>query len=115
MVKSFHILLLLFCFYDVLSVEKDQFFFKNIDNKMGLSQNGVLSIFQDTEGYIWFGTHYGLNRFDGFNIKTFYASDNKNGLAGNDIQFILQDSVNNIWIATSEGISIYNPASKQFF
>ena len=115
MVKSFHILLLLFCFYDVLSVEKDQFFFKNIDNKMGLSQNGVLSIFQDTEGYIWFGTHYGLNRFDGFNIKTFYASDNKNGLAGNDIQFILQDSVNNIWIATSEGISIYNPASKQFY
>lgn len=115
MVKSFHILVLLFCFSNVLSIEKDQFFFKNIDNKMGLSQNGVLTIFQDTEGYIWFGTHYGLNRFDGFNIKTFYASDNKNGLAGNDIQFVLQDSVQNIWIATSEGISIYNPDSKEFY
>ena len=65
--------------------------FKNIDNKQGLSQNGITSIFQDRDGYMWFGTHYGLNRYDGINIKTFYAGNSFNELSDNTINSITQD------------------------
>jgi signal transduction histidine kinase/ligand-binding sensor domain-containing protein/DNA-binding response OmpR family regulator len=90
-------------------------YFKKIDNKQGLSQNGVLAIFQDRDGYMWFGTHYGLNRYDGFTFKTFYRGDSYNDLCGNTIQSVLQDSVGNIWIATIEGISVYNPVTETFY
>lgn len=89
--------------------------FKNIDNKLGLSQNGVQAIFQDKDGYMWFGTHYGLNCFDGITIKSFYKGHSKNELCGNDILQILQDSVGNIWIGSIEGITVYNPVTKVFY
>ncbi len=89
--------------------------FKNIDNKEGLSQNGVMAIFQDKNGYIWLGTHYGLNRYDGFNVKSYYRGNTQNDLCGDDIQSILQDSVGNIWISTIEGVSVFNPVTEKFF
>ncbi len=89
--------------------------FKKIDNKKGLSQNGVLAMFQDKEGYMWFGTHYGLNRYDGFAFKNYYRGDSYNDLCGNTIQSILQDSAGNIWIATIEGISVFNPVTEIFY
>ncbi len=89
--------------------------FKKIDNKKGLSQNGVLAIFQDKEGYMWFGTHYGLNRYDGFSFKTYYRGESYNDLCGNTIQSVLQDSTGNIWVATIEGVSVFNPVTEKFF
>ena len=89
--------------------------FKKIDNKVGLSQNGVMAIFQDKNGFMWLGTHYGLNRYDGFNIKSYYRGNAQNDLCGDDIQSILQDSVGNIWISTIEGVSVFNPVTEKFF
>lgn len=89
--------------------------FKNLDNKLGLSQNGVMTIFQDKDGFMWFGTHYGLNRYDGYRINTYFRGNTENDLCGDDIQTILQDSVGNIWIATIDGVSVYNPATSEFF
>lgn len=102
-------------FVQVQGKRIDQISFKNINNAHGLSQNGINSIFQDREGYLWFGTHYGLNRYDGFEIKNYYRGNTKNDLSGNIIQSILQDSIGNIWVATTEGVSIFNPQSEQFF
>jgi signal transduction histidine kinase/ligand-binding sensor domain-containing protein/CheY-like chemotaxis protein/AraC-like DNA-binding protein len=115
MVRSILILLIVFCFFNLFGIDKSHFVFKNIDNKQGLTQNGVLAIFQDRDGYMWLGTHYGLNRFDGFEIQTYYKGDSKLDLAGNTIVSIVQDSIGNIWIATYEGISVYNPVKEQFF
>ena len=42
----------------------------------GMSQNTVMSILQDKQGYMWFGTWGGLNRFDGYNFQTFKAMEN---------------------------------------
>jgi len=115
MVRTILILFILFCFFSLSGIDKSRIVFKNIDNKQGLSQNGVLSIFQDREGYMWFGTHYGLNRFDGFEMKAYYKGDTKTDLSGNTIESIVQDSIGNIWIATYEGISVYNPVKEQFY
>jgi len=106
---SFLLLASLFC------VSQSNMNFKKINNKQGLSQNGVLAIFQDKDGYMWFGTHYGLNRYDGFTFKSYYRGDSINDLCGNTIQSILQDNAGNIWISTLEGMSVFNPATETFY
>ncbi|WP_026777285.1 hybrid sensor histidine kinase/response regulator transcription factor [Polaribacter sp. Hel_I_88] len=108
---------LLFLFFSFLSFGKQEqdINFKNIDNKQGLSQNGVTCIFQDKDGYMWFGTHYGLNRYNGLNIETYYGGDSKKELGSNTINAITQDTSGNIWIATHQGISVFNPITEKFF
>ena len=108
-------IVVLFCIKNNQCLSQEKINFKKTDNRQGLSQNGVLAIFQDKEGYMWFGTHYGLNRYDGFVFKNYYRGDSYNDLCGNTIQSILQDSAGNIWIATIEGISVFNPATETFY
>lgn len=45
--------------------------FKNISLRDGLSQNSVLCILQDNEGFLWFGTRNGLNKYDGNTFTTY--------------------------------------------
>ena len=89
--------------------------FKKIDNNQGLSLNGITSIFQDRDGYMWFGTQYGLNRYDGINIKNYYAGNSFNELSDNIIVSILQDRSGNIWIATEQGVTVFNPITQKFY
>ena len=89
--------------------------YKKIDNNQGLSLNGISTIFQDRDGYMWFGTQYGLNRYDGINIKTYYAGNSFNELSDNIIVSILQDLSGNIWIATEQGVTVLNPVTEKFF
>lgn len=83
----------------------------NINN--GLSQNTVFSIFQDKQGFMWFGTKDGLNRFDGKSFRTFHFSPGGN-LRDNVFRRILQDSEDNLWVATEDGVYIYNTHLESF-
>ena len=113
--KSLTAFIFIFYFSLFHVISENKLSFKKIDNRLGLSQNGVMSIFQDKNGFMWFGTHYGLNRYDGFDIKSYYKGNTQNELCGDDIQSILQDSVGNIWISTIEGVSVFNPVTEKFF
>lgn len=68
----------------------------------GLSDVRVTSIMQDKIGFMWFGTVNGLNRYDGYSIKTFYA-DKDNGLPSNNIRTVFSDSKGVLWIGTTKG------------
>ena len=62
----------------------------------GLSHRHVTSIHQDSAGFLWFGSKYGLNRFDGYGFKWF--TEEKNGLQSNEIDQILADSKGRLWL-----------------
>ncbi|MDP3147590.1 MAG: two-component regulator propeller domain-containing protein [Ignavibacteria bacterium] len=82
----------------------------------GLSQNLVYCIYQDHDGYIWFGTKDGLNKFDGYEFKIYrHEPDDKFSLSNNEIRAITQDDVGNFWIGTfGGGLNKFNPLTEKF-
>lgn len=78
---------------------------KTIGVKEGLSQSTVYDIVQDRDGYIWAATGEGLNRYDGFNFKTYYKNiQQPNGLKANMIRGLLSDDNGGLWIGTDKSI-----------
>lgn len=77
--------------------------FRTYSIEVGLSESVAQTLIQDERGYIWVGTGYGLNRFDGVSFKQFYEED---GLASNDVHALYQDSNSTIWVGTEHGISV---------
>ncbi len=96
-------LLILSCFYaGSQSIE-----FEHYNDKDGLSHNSIRHIVQDNQGFIWLGTFYGLNRFDGFQFQNFLSNDEvRNTLYNDDITALKLDSAtNSLWIGTRKGLS----------
>lgn len=72
-----------------------------------LPSNSVIRIYNDKDGYMWFGTKDGLCRFDGYGIKVFRSSAWTPGkLTHNEIRCIAEDNDHQIWIGTLEGVNI---------
>ncbi len=79
----------------------------------GLSSQSVRSIVQDKRGYIWAGTLYGLNRFDGFKF-THFKSNVYPDLVSNGINKLFVDSTGYLWIGTKNGLSGLDPLTLEF-
>ena len=57
--------------------------FTRLSTDEGLSQTKVTFVVQDDQGFMWFATQYGLNRYDGYNFKLFvHDPRNPNSLSG---------------------------------
>ncbi|OSA95936.1 UNVERIFIED_ORG: histidine kinase [Clostridium botulinum] len=83
--------------------------FKNITIEDGLPQSSVETIFQDSKGYIWIGTHNGLSKYNGKKFKTYvYKEDSAESIANNIITTIKEDTKENLWVGTSNGLSKIN-------
>nr|MBX2841139.1 response regulator [Flammeovirgaceae bacterium] len=78
--------------------------FEQLSSQNGLSNNNVICIFQDSEGFIWIGTENGLNKFDGYNFKIYrHDPNNPNSISDNKIRCIYEDKSGNLWIGTYGG------------
>ncbi len=82
----------------------------SVDN--GLSENSVNCILQDRQGFMWFGTRGGLNKYDGYSVQKFvHDSQNNTSLSSNYITSILQprnelpenERRTILWIGTDNG------------
>ena len=82
----------------------DDLQFDQITVDDGLSQSMVICILQDKNGFIWFGTEDGLNRWDGYEFKIYkYDPDAENSLSDDYLQTIFEDRDGIIWIGTKTG------------
>jgi ligand-binding sensor domain-containing protein/signal transduction histidine kinase len=90
--------------------------FKKITTEQGLSSNTVWSMMQDMNGFMWFATAYGLDRYDGYSFKIYnYNSADKNSFSAGWYGGMKQDKDGTIWIAcSSEGFYSFNPATEKF-
>jgi diguanylate cyclase (GGDEF)-like protein len=90
--------------------------FEHLDRRSGLSNLSVSSIVQDKDGFIWFATQGGLNRYDGRTFKV-YSNDpfDAGRLIHNLIQTMAYDEEHHeLWIGTYQGISRYDIANDVF-
>lgn len=88
-------------------LSKVKFEYITVDD--GLSQGVIENIFQDSQGYMWFATRDGLNRYDGIQF-TIFRNDVKdpNSLASSFVTAVAEDMEGRIWIGSS-GLNIYDP------
>jgi len=99
-----------------LAVDSRSVRFHNISHDEGLSQSFVYTIIQDQQGYMWFGTQEGLNRFDGFEFTVFVHDPNDpQSITDETIRTMIKDRSGNMWIGTDAGgLSRYDQASQTF-
>lgn len=95
--------------------QQEQIQFSRIDISNGLSHNQVNSILKDSKGFLWFGTLAGLNRFDGYQFKTFrHDSRDTNSISDDFINALFELPDHRLYVETRTGPNIYDP-EKQIF
>ncbi|UCG25018.1 MAG: GAF domain-containing protein [Chloroflexota bacterium] len=78
--------------------------FDHLSLEQGLSQSTVTAMLQDSQGFMWFGTRDGLNRYDGYSFKVLkHDSADPASLADNAIASIFEDRSGTLWIGTEGG------------
>lgn len=80
-----------------------------------LSSNLITSLCQDSQGYLWIGTEYGLNKFDGVHFSQYYSDDNDDRSLADDVVWRLAtDSRGGMWVQTNHGIQLYDRLTDSF-
>lgn len=89
--------------------------FDRISTANGLSHSIVHSITQDKEGFLWFGTREGLNKYDGYSFQI-YEHDlaDSTTISDNYVRSLCTDHLGQIWAATAKGLSCFNKATGRF-
>ena len=90
--------------------------FQSLSLSDGLPHSIVNHATQDSQGFMWFSTHGGLSRYDGYAFKTFVPqSDDRNGLLYYEVEAAQEDAHQNLWIRYSAGgVSRYNMLTQEF-
>ncbi|TKB98688.1 hybrid sensor histidine kinase/response regulator transcription factor [Pedobacter cryophilus] len=114
--KTFAFYIWVMFFSCPLFAQINQFQFERFTVERGLSQSSVLSIAQDSMGFIWMGTKDGLNRYDsqGFEVYKHQVNDKNSISSSLNINTLLTDSKGNLWVGTQEGLNKYVPETNSF-
>ncbi|MBP1619113.1 MAG: tmoS 12 [Bacteroidetes bacterium] len=113
--KAFYILLVSLILYTSHSIAQIQLHGVKEYGAEELSSNLFNKIVQDSDGFIWIATDYGLNKFDGFKFVQ-YLNNKKDhaSLLSNNIKILMLDKKDNLWVGCNIGLQLYDPASDSF-
>ena len=91
------------------------YYFRHYQVENGLSNNAVICSVQDRQGFLWFGTKDGLNRFDGYSFKVFRANPDQPGsIGGNFVTSLYEDRNGILWAGTEKGLYRYDATAESF-
>ena len=107
MIRKFLSILFLILSVLTLYAEKTNYLYSfNSDLNEGISQLSVMTIYQDSRGYLWFATKNGLNRFNGKEYKIYHREDgNEQSLSNNSVTSITEDQEGYLWVGTNNGLN----------
>jgi signal transduction histidine kinase len=92
-----------------------QFRFSHFTIRNGLSQNTVNCVLHDRQGFYWFGTQDGLNRYDGYTTRVFRHDKNDSStVSDNFILAISEDARGNLWVSTRNGFNFFDRITEKF-
>jgi ligand-binding sensor domain-containing protein len=99
----------------VTVIDSDDIRFRKLSGSAGISQTRVSSIMQDGLGFLWFGTQYGLNRYDGYRSKAFkHEPGHPDSLGCVYIRSLFVDHSGTLWIGCDQSLDKYNPIDDTF-
>ncbi|MFC2104704.1 two-component regulator propeller domain-containing protein, partial [Bacteroidota bacterium] len=108
-------LLITYCSLFIVQAQINDVKFEHYTVDDGLSQSNIYCVFQDSEGYLWFGTQAGLNKFDGYSFKKHYHNPlDVSSLSNGWIYSITEDASGNIWLATRSGLNKFTKKICEF-
>ena len=88
--------------------------FRRLDTREGLSNSTVASILRDSRGYVWLGTGYGLNRYDGYRVRTYFSYDkDTTSLRNNRVDEIQEGYGGRLWLKQGMNYSVYDPVTEK--
>jgi PAS domain S-box-containing protein len=112
--KSKLLLCLMVFFYSPLTAQNDTLAFRQLTIQDGLSQGIFRDILQDSNGFIWFATFSGLNRYDG-NEVVVYDADGKPGSLGNqEVYSLYEDRQQQLWVGTHNHLYTFDENAQIF-
>lgn len=89
--------------------------FRRLDTPDGLSSSLINCIFKDSRGYVWIGTSYGLNRYDGYRVRTFYSNKrDSTTMRDNHTSEIFEAFDGKLWMRQGMNYCVYNPKTERF-
>ena len=89
--------------------------FTRLSTTEGLSQIKVSQIVQDDQGFMWFGTQYGLNWFDGYNFKvSVHDPRDANSLSGVLIGALFKDRDGTLWVGCDQFVNRFDRDTETF-
>lgn len=106
--KIIKLLFTVICMIVGYQVSTAREYFRVIDSKVGLPDNTVTNIVQDTKGYIWLGTSNGLSRYDGVTFTTFRHDPDDNTSLSSSTVNSLAVSQAGIFAGTNSGLDLYS-------
>jgi len=90
------------------------YYFRHYQVESGLSNNTVFCSIQDKQGFLWFGTKEGLNRFDGYQFKQFKLDKENDRTLTPDLIFCLyNDNNGTLWVGGEKGLFKYQPGQEK--
>ena len=81
----------------------------------GLSQQAVLGVAQDAQGFMWFATEDGLDRFDGYSFQHVRQTHDSSGLPDAFVTDVQSDAAGRLWVGTDGGAVVWRDAHEQEF
>jgi ligand-binding sensor domain-containing protein/signal transduction histidine kinase len=91
------------------------YYFRHFQVENGLSNNAVICSVLDKQGFLWFGTKDGLDRFDGYSFKIFRNDpDDKGSIGSNFIHCLYEDPEGTLWAGTENRLYQYNATTESF-
>ncbi len=108
-------LILIILLFSVRLLQGQSWYFRHFQVENGLSNNAVICSVQDKNGFLWFGTKDGLDRFDGYSFKIFRSDPDDSGSIGsNFIHSLYEDRNGVLWAGTENGLYQYEAATESF-
>lgn len=90
--------------------------FENLDTSKGLSSSTCQDVFQDREGFLWFGTIDGLNKYNGYEFEIYRTVLNDpHSISNNRINAITEDGFGRLWIGTDNGLNVFDKNTEKFY
>lgn len=93
----------------------EELVFRNLDQDLGLSNSNVLSIIRDPNGMMWYGTAYGLYRYDGTRVKAFFNSKDSTSISHNTASKLYIGPEGHLWVKNVNGLfDVFDSESEKF-